>query len=105
MSIDYKAYEGQQNFRLILKTEIDFETYVPSAQVIEYIKPDGTTGSYTASVLTGSETDGKIYYDFSASVPVPTDGYGKWKVRAKLTIDSKAVYTDPVDWYVGEFEE
>jgi len=105
MSIDYKAYEGQQNFRLILKTEIDFDTYTPTAQVIEYIEPDGTTGSYTASVLTGSETDGKIYYDFSATVPIPTDGYGKWKVRAKLTIDSKAVYTDPVDWYVGEFGE
>lgn len=103
MSVDYQGYEGQENFRLILKTEIDFDTYVPSAQVIEYIKPDGLTGSYTATVLVDSETDGKIYYDFSALVPIPIDGHGLWKVRAKLTIASKIVYTDPADWYVGQF--
>ena len=103
MSIDYKAYEGQQNFRLTLKTEIDFDTYSPTAQVIEYIKPDGTTDSYDATVLVGSESDGKIYYDFSASVPVPAGSHGQWKVRGKLTINDKIVYTDPVDWYVGEF--
>lgn len=103
MSTDYKAYEGQQNFRLILKTEIDFDTYSPTAQVIECIKPDGTTGNYDATVLVGSESDGKIYYDFSALVPVPTGSHGQWKVRAKLTISSKIIYTDPVDWYVGEF--
>jgi len=103
MSIDYKAYELQENFRLILKTEIDFDTYAPSAQIIEYIKPDGTVGNYTASVLEGSESDGKIYYDFTALVPIPTGSHGQWKLRAKLTIAAKIVYTDPVDWYVGEF--
>jgi len=103
MSIDYKAYEGQENFRLIVKTEIDFDVYVPTAQVIEYIKPDGTTDSYTASVLTGSESDGKIYYDFSVSVPVPVGSHGPWRVRGKLTINGKIVYTDPVTWNVGEF--
>jgi len=103
MSIDYKAYEGQQNFRLILKTKIDFDVYTPTAQVIEYIKPDGTTDSYTASVLIGSESDGKIYYDFSASVPVPAGSHGQWRMRALLTIDGKTVPCGPVDWYVGEF--
>jgi len=103
MSIDYKAYELQENFRLILKTEIDFDVYNPTAQVIEYIKPDGTPGNYTATVLVGSESDGKIYYDFTALVPIPTGSHGQWRVRAKLTINSKIVYTDPANWYVGEF--
>ena len=91
MSIDYKAYELQENFRLILKTEIDFDVYNPTAQVIEYIKPDGTPGNYTATVLVGSESDGKICC------------HGQWRLRTKLTIAGKIVYTDPVDWYVGEF--
>jgi hypothetical protein len=104
MSIEYKAQEGQQNFRLILKTGIDFAVYVPSAEIIEYIKPDGSTGTYTGDALSGSESDGKIYFDFDASTPIPADGFGRWKVRARLTIASKLVYTQPVDWYVGEFE-
>ena len=103
MSIDYKAYEDQQNFRLILKTEINFDTYAPSAQKIEYLAPGSTTvAEWDASVLTGSESDGKIYHDFSAVADVPAAGH--YRVRAKLTINSKIVYTDPTDWYVGEFK-
>ena len=105
MSIDYKAYEDQQNFRLILKTEIDFESYTPSAQKIEYLAPGSTTAAeWDASVLTGSETDGKIYHDFTAVADAEVPAAGHYRVRAKLTISGKIVYTDPSDWYIGEFE-
>jgi len=101
MSIEYKAQAGQENFRLILKTEINFETYVPSAQIIKY-KKDGVSlaTELTAVILTGSESDGKIYYDFSVATPVPANGH--YRTQALLTIDGKEVPCRSADWYVGE---
>ena len=76
-------YQNQTAARLILQTDVNFNTDVVSSRLIKYRKPSGTTGSWTAATLTGSETTGKIYIDFSASNKF--DEAGSWTLWAYLT--------------------
>lgn len=94
-----RAWEGQEVFRLTLRTYIDFTTYAPSAQIIEYIDQDSNTGFYTATAIIG--TDGDVYFDFSPGTPVPAKGI--YLVRALVTLAGGDVPTDPKQWHVGNY--
>jgi hypothetical protein len=96
------VWAGQEYFRLKIKTNIDFTSYPPTACAIQYrFKGVGTIFEWPALVSAGEEADGVIYHDFSASNPVPA--VGQYRVRAKLTISGKLVFTEAADWLVGEF--
>jgi hypothetical protein len=97
-----KAWAGQEHFRLKIKTGINFQTYPPTECAIQYrFRGVEKISEWPASVSSGEEANGEIYHDFSASDPVPA--VGQYKVRGKLTIDGKIVYTESADWVVGEF--
>lgn len=88
MSINKNNYlfVGQTAFRLILKTSVDFSVNIPSTCKIKFIKPettDETEGEWNAQVLTGSESEGKIYVDFSDSINC--DQKGVWRFWAHVT--------------------
>ena len=98
-----KAQAGQENFRLVLESEIDFTANVPSAITIQYWAPGASTvAEWDATALVGSETDGKVKHDFGTGAnAVPAAG--SYKVRIKMTISAKIVYTKPQMWIVGGF--
>ena len=95
-----KAQAGQENFRLKLRTGINFSLNTPTVVAIQYRKETGPVAEWTALVTTGQEASGEIYHDFSPSEPVPAAG--PYKVRGKLTIDGKIVFTEPAEWVVGD---
>ena len=93
------AYNGTNAVRIILKTKIDFSTTAPTAEIIEYTDPNDTSSTWTASILTGSEASGKIYYDLTTSETLST---GRWYVRAKLTYsDGRVLYTEKKYFDIG----
>lgn len=96
-----KAQAGQENFKLTLVTGIDFTQNNPSEMAIQYqraIAGDGPQ-EWTAAKVTGLEKEGHIFHDFDDTDPVPAKGI--YQVRARLVIDGKTVYTQPVEWEVG----
>jgi hypothetical protein len=98
--VETKAIAGQEYFRLIVETGIDFHSYVPTNQFIECVVLGGDRVLWDAEILAGSESLGKIYHDFgigSAAVPI----LGRYQIRGKLIIDGKIAYTLYSDWYVG----
>ena len=98
--MDYDGYNGSNAIRIILETTVDFSSEAPSEVYILYWKPDDSTGTWTASILTGSETDGKIYYDMIVSETLET---GVWWVRARLVYsDTRVLYTQKVAINIGE---
>ena len=96
-----RAWAGQEVFRLTLRTYIDFNTYPPSAQAIDFIAEDGTTGQWMASVIIA--VDGDIFFDFSSGTPVPAKG--TYRLRGNIDLAAGKVYTNPVNWYVGDFDQ
>lgn len=82
-------YKNQTAARIILQTEVDFNTSTVDSQVIKYKKPSGATGSWTATKLTGGETLGKIYVDFGGSVKFDEEGI--WELWAYLTFSDGRV--------------
>ncbi len=99
--MSYDGFNQSNAIRIILQTNIDFTTEAPTSQKILYIKPDSDTiEEWTASVLSGAETEGKIYYDMTTSDALET---GTWTLRAKLTYaDSRVLYTKWATMEVGD---
>jgi hypothetical protein len=99
-----KAYAGQENFRLIIKTGLDLATNPSTDTKILYrlfrIGKKDPLQVWEAAVLAGGESTGKIYHDFSVGHPVPAAG--TYELRAHLTIDGKNVPTSLEKWVVGE---
>ena len=99
--MSYDNYNRSNAVRIILQTDIDFSITIPTSVDIIYISPDTTTeATWSASILLGSETDGKIYYDMTTSDALTT---GDWYVKAKLTYsDSRVLYSEWGTISVGE---
>jgi hypothetical protein len=99
-----KAFAGQESYRLIIKTGIDFALHPPTnAQILyrafkETSKKDRFQ-SWEASIWP-VDKDGRIFYDFSVAVPVPMAA--TYEIRARLTIDGKKVPTAIAKWVVEE---
>ena len=101
--LEKRAQEDQENFRLICQTDIDFNTYTPSAIKIQYMAPGATASAeWDASVLTGGEADGKVKHDFDTN-PNQVPAAGTYKIRVKMTVGGKIIYTKPQMWVVGGF--
>ena len=98
--MEYDGYDGSNAIRIVLKTDIDFTSESPSVVEILYKKPDESTGTWTGAVLSGSESEGKIYYDMTTSDELTA---GLWYVKAKLTYsDSRVIYTQWAILNVGD---
>ena len=88
--------------RLIVDTNIDFSVYTSSTPLIKYTKPDGTTGSWDATVLSGSEADGKIYVDFTDDINFDAGGFWVLWPHVTLSDDSTVAAADSLSYYVAE---
>ena len=98
-----RAQAGQENFRLKVRTGINFTQNPPTAPAIQYrYKGIEPIVELTAAVTTGQEALGEIYHDFSTQSPVPAAGM--YKVRAKLTISGKLVYSESAEWVIGDLQ-
>lgn len=96
----YEAYNGSNAIRLILKTLVDFTSEQPTEIKILYTDPDGNSGEWTAGILSGGESEGKVYYDLTTNDELTA---GAWIVRAKMIYsDGRVLYTKPVKFLVGE---
>lgn len=111
MSVE-QVGDTQTKLRLKLKTGIDMSAgtgEVPASQKIYYWNPSNTNspllntnrdGDWDATILSGSETDGIVYYDLTLSDPMAR---GTWTFRAAITYsDSRVVYTKQVKMVVGD---
>jgi hypothetical protein len=86
------VYVGQDSLRIELDTGVDLSTAL--SVVIKFIKPDGTTGSWTGTV---SET--KVYYDFTSTATLAISGI--WTVWAYATFaDSRVAAGAPAQFTV-----
>ena len=82
-------YTNQTSLRFILKTNVDFNVYGVSSSAIKFREPDGTEGEFTAAVLSGSESEGKIYVDFDSDNNF--DQHGIYVVWAYITYTAGGV--------------
>ncbi|MEE4258948.1 MAG: hypothetical protein V2I62_04255 [Bacteroidales bacterium] len=83
-----KIYVGQSALRFTLDTKIDLSA--ASNTKIYYRKPDGTEGSWAATV---TETN-KLYYDVADETII--DIAGEWRLWAYAEFDSGVVYGEAV---------
>jgi len=90
-------FKNQTSARVILQTDVNFSTNDVTTKLIKYKKPSGTTGSWTGTTLTGSETTGKIYKDFSSTDKF--DEAGTWDIWAHLTFTDTRVANGAVVKY------
>jgi hypothetical protein len=87
--------------RLVIKTDLDFNDVSIASVKINYIKPDGSKGEWTASILTGSESEGKIYVAFSNTVKL--DQFGIWFFAPVITFsDGRIAYGVKVNYTVTD---
>jgi len=89
-----KIYLNQSSLRLQLTTDED----ITGATVtrIQYKKPSGTTGYWTAQVE--AVGDGIIYYDLLGT---ELDEIGTWKIWAFVTfVDGRSAPGEPVSFIV-----
>lgn len=80
------VYVGQTSLRVVLQTDVNFNTRIPDTCKIMYIKPDTTDeaeGEWSAQVLSGSEANGKIFVDFDDDTNF--DETGVWRLWAHVT--------------------
>jgi hypothetical protein len=95
------ARAGQEYFRLIIETGIDFSVAFPSAIVMECKTLGLPNIEWDAHILIGGEARGSVYHDFgvgSEAVPV----VGLYHIRARFLLNGKKVYSTYVDWKVSE---
>lgn len=94
--------KGQTAGRLLVTTNIDFNTYTGTTNLIKYVKPDGTEGSWDASELAGSETTGVIYVDFTSSIYFDQAGF--WRIWSHTTLSDSRVApaADAQSYYVAD---
>lgn len=89
-------YKDQTAVKLVLETDIDLEANVlaGSGAKVAYRKPSGAEGTWPGSLLNSPGTDGKIFFDFTASDKF--DELGDWVVWAELTFaDNRVGYGKP----------
>lgn len=79
-------FVNQTALKLILKTNVNFNTYLTSEIKIKYKDPAGTTSEFVAAELSGSEAEGKIFVDFSDSI--------KFTVAGKYILWAEITFTD-----------
>lgn len=95
MADEQKVYVGQTALSIQLDTKIDLTS--GATFLIKYVKPDATTGSWTAAVI-GVATDGIIGYTADAG---ELDAAGDWKVWAHVTFnDATFAPGDPATFTV-----
>lgn len=90
-----RIFVGQSALRIQLTVGQD----VTNAQSVKihYLKPDGTTGSWTAIVLTAAT--GVIYYDVTLTTTI--DQRGEWKFWAAVTFsDGRVGISEAVEQFV-----
>jgi len=89
--MDKDAFVGETFKRLILVTGLNFEDdYTISSCAIVIMDARGSTQEFEASILTGEESQGSIFIDFSEDVSDEEPGIyftrgGEHKARAVLT--------------------
>ena len=89
-----RIYKDQTKVRFRVTCGIDLSEV--SVAALKYIKPDGATGEWAASVE--DVENGIIYYDVMAG---DIDVAGKWKLWAHLTfVDLKTAPGEPFEIYV-----
>ncbi len=92
-------YNNSNAVKVVVRTGLDFTETVPSQVEIIYKKPDDITEySWPASIVTGNETRGEIYYDLQGTEKFI---FGNWKVRAKLTYGDRVLYGAWADIVIG----
>lgn len=92
-----KVYIGQTSLRLKLTTGVDITG--ATSLLIKFKRPTLTTGSWTAHAY--DETNGIIYYDFSATTELNVAG--KWVVWAYATFsDGRSAAGEPYKFRVYE---
>jgi len=97
-------YKDQTAVRLSLASGVDFDTYTPSGLSIEYVKPDGTQGDWDAVVLSGSETTGIVYVDFTNDIKFDQSGW--WNLFTAITLtDGRTAPGRSVSYYVPDSGE
>ena len=85
------VYINQSLLRIELDTTVDLTS--ASALRINYRKPSGTTGFWTATA------DGtKVVYEVTGG---DLNEAGKWRLQAFATIAGRDGYSDPVDMNVN----
>lgn len=100
--------DGQTKLKLTLKTEIDMSSDVPTKVEIYSWNPSNAESpllntnrddTWTATITSGSETDGKIFYNLTVTDPLAR---GTWSFRGAITYsDDRVVYTKMVKVIVG----
>ncbi len=80
-----KIFVGQSKLRFQATTGVDITSADPV--LIKYKKPDGTTGSWTATI--GTESTGIIYYDLTSVSDL--DQAGLWTFWAHITFSDSLV--------------
>lgn len=84
-----KIYKNQSSLQIELTTGVDVTL---ATCVIKYIKPSGTTGSWTATIVTAAT--GVIKYDLTGT---ELDQAGTWKIWAFVTFsDTRTAPGEPV---------
>jgi hypothetical protein len=92
-----KIYKAQTKLRIQRTVSQDISG--ATALKIKYIKPDGTTGEWTATV--GTAATGVIYYDVSSSSTLNLSG--DWVTWAYVTFaDARSAAGEPVMMRVYE---
>jgi len=84
MEEEGKIYVGQTKLRLTVECLADLTG--ATAQVIKYIKPDESTGSFTAILPEAAKGD--IYYDFQTD---DLDMSGDWTFWSYITFADGSV--------------
>lgn len=68
--------------RIEINTGVNFNAYEISGSFISYLKPSGITGSWDGTTVSGSESSGSIYIQFSDTVKF--DESGVWEIYPVL---------------------
>ena len=89
------AYQGQNSLRIRAVCKVDITA--AGTTTIQYKKPDGTTGSWSAEVE--SATLGIIYYDFV--LITETALAGTWTYWSYVAFsDGRVAYGDPNEFTI-----
>lgn len=80
-----KIFVGQSALRFVADTNVDITG--ATGTLIKYTKPDGSTGTFSASILDAEE--GTIYYDVVNTTEL--DQAGVWYMWAHVTFSDGRV--------------
>lgn len=97
-----QIYVNQTQVKLILQTDVDFNSYTVSSSKIKYQKPDGTKGEWDSAIVSGSEELGQIYVNFTDTPPViKFDKAGVWKLWAYIIFSNAKIGIGvPIEYFV-----